>query len=131
MSIKKNRRRGVVLSLAGQQKLEAARRQLEKTANMGDRLTQEELSERTQLAISTIARVLEAQIGVDKLTLDQFFAAFDLCLDRQDYHSPGSIDSEPIQLQLTSPTSVVNSASAQMLPQRIANPIVDWGEAIL
>ena len=72
MNAKKNRRRGVVLSLAGQQKLEATRRHLEKTANMGDRFTLDELSERTQLAISTITRVLEARIGVDKLTLDQF-----------------------------------------------------------
>jgi hypothetical protein len=72
MTTKKSRRRGVVLSLTGQQKLETARRQVEKAAHHGDRLTLEELSERTQLAISTITRVLEARIGVDKLTIDQF-----------------------------------------------------------
>ncbi|PSB44032.1 hypothetical protein [Chamaesiphon polymorphus] len=67
MNAKKSRRRGVVLSLTGQQKLETARRQIEKAERYGDRLTLDELSERTQLAISTITRVLEAQIGVDKL----------------------------------------------------------------
>ncbi len=39
MTIKKHRRRGVVLSLTGQQKLEVTRRQLEKTLNDGERFT--------------------------------------------------------------------------------------------
>jgi uncharacterized Zn finger protein len=71
MTTKKSRRRGVVLSSIGQQKLEAARRQLEKTVNVGDRFTLEELSECTQLAISTITRVLEAQVGVDIAVLSR------------------------------------------------------------
>ncbi len=135
MSAKKNRRRGVVLSLAGQRKLEAKRRQLEKTLNMGDRFTLEELSERTQLAISTITRVLEARQGVDKLTLDQFFAAFDLCLERQDYHLPDSIAPEPDLPQPpdSAPVAPEHGAIDPLVPKltaRIANPLVDWGEAI-
>jgi exonuclease VII small subunit len=43
MTVKKSRRRGVVLSLQGQQKLDTARRQLEQTVNGGDRFTLEEL----------------------------------------------------------------------------------------
>jgi WD40 repeat protein len=112
MTIKKHRRRGVVLSLIGQRKLDATRRQLEKTLNDGERFTLEELSARSQLAISTIARVLEARIGVDKLTLDHFFAAFDLLLERSDYQQP---DDEESVLQ----------------PDLAPEPLrTDWGEGI-
>jgi WD40 repeat protein len=122
MTTKKSRRRGVVLSSIGQQKLEAARRQLEKTVNVGDRFTLEELSECTQLAISTITRVLEAQVGVDKLTLDQFFAAFDLLLERQDYQSPSSPESETTT-SLAAPPSTPSAIEPH-------SPPIDWGEAI-
>lgn len=44
MTAKKSRRRGVVLSLTGQQKLETARRQIEKAERYGDRLTLDEFS---------------------------------------------------------------------------------------
>jgi len=118
MTAKKSRRRGVVLSLSGQRKLETARRQLEKTLNGGDRFTLEELSERTQLALSTITRVLDAQVGVDKQTLDQVFATFDLLLERADYQHPSSI--EPA-LQ-SSPTDVVTTEPP--------SHYIDWGEAI-
>ncbi len=117
MNTKKNRRRGVVLSLTGQRKLEVARRQLEKTVNHGDRFTLEELSDRTQLALSTITRVLETQSGVDKQTLDQFFASFDLLLERSDYQHPD------------------RQETAQDSPTRGLTPeptscSIDWGEAI-
>lgn len=100
MTAKKYRRRGVVLSLTGQRKLEATRRQLERDLNCGDRFTLEELRERTQLAISTIARILEAQIGVDKITLSQFFSAFDLTLERTDYQQPDDQSEEIIEPDL-------------------------------
>ncbi len=117
MTTKKNRRRGIVLSLAGQRKLEATRRQLEKTLNLGDRFTLEQLSERTKLAISTIVRVLEARIGVDKLTLDYFFAAFDLLLEQTDYQSPEITE---LALSVIEPPSSSESIACT----------VDWGEGV-
>lgn len=95
MTVKKSRRRGVVLSLQGQHKLDAARRQLEKTVNGGDRFTLEELCDQARLALSTVTRVLDAQIGVDKQTLEQFFVAFDLMPERTDYQHPEAEDSSP------------------------------------
>ena len=123
MTIKKNRRRGVVLSLTGQRKLEATRRQLEKTVNDGDRFTLEELSQRTQIAVSTITRVVDARIGVDKHTLDLVFAAFDLLLEQADYHKPGSESALPlIKESLDIPTP-----SSSSIP---VTQVIDWGEAI-
>ncbi|MEW6496932.1 MAG: serine/threonine protein kinase, partial [Cyanobacteriota bacterium] len=85
---KPKRRRGVVLSPQGQQKLSLARRQAEIQDNYGDRYTLEELSDRTRLSLSTVTKVLDARIGVDKQTLDAFFAAFGLQLERGDYIQP-------------------------------------------
>lgn len=128
MTAKKNRRRGVVLSSSGQRKLETARRQLEKMSNGGDRFTLEELSERTQLALSTITRVLDGQVGVDKQTLAQFFAAFDLILERSDYQHPDTLDS----VQNSHPDA---QETLPAIPNAIAPPqptlhTIDWGEAI-
>lgn len=118
MVTKKSRRRGVVLSLAGQRKLESARRQLEHTLNGGDRFTLEELSDRTRLALSTMTRVLDAQVGVDKQTLDQVFAAFDLIMERADYQHPEAMDED---LPTVATTALTTAPTA---------PVIDWGEAI-
>jgi WD40 repeat protein len=123
MVARKTRRRGVVLSSSGQQKLEIARRQLEKTGNGGDRFTLEELSQRTQLALSTITRVLDAQIGVDKQTLDQMFAAFDLLLERVDYRHPNEPADAPSLVE-NAPRSAATQTSAAPLPITL-----DLGEA--
>ncbi|PSB26485.1 NB-ARC domain-containing protein [Stenomitos frigidus] len=130
MTAKKSRRRGVVLSLAGQRKFETARRQLEKAMNGGDRFTLEELSERTQLALSTMTRVLDAQVGVDKQTLDQVFAAFDLSLQRADYQQPEGGD-ERLPAAATDSLSTASTTLATTLTTTSPTaPILDWGEAI-
>jgi WD40 repeat protein len=118
MTIKKNRRRGVVLSLTGQRKLEATRRELEKTVNNGDRFTLEQLSERTRIAVSTITRVVDARVGVDKVTLDLVFAAFDLLLEQVDYQQPGRESALPLIEESLTPNSIP------------AAQVIDWGEAI-
>jgi WD40 repeat protein len=125
MNTKKSRRRGVVLSSTGQQKLEVARRQLEKTVNLGDRLTLEALSEKTRIAISTIARVIDAQVGVDKSTLDLVFAAFDLLLEQADYQRP---DREPEPEPEPAAPLVTTTQPKQTSDVHL--PVVDWGEAI-
>ncbi|PSB55580.1 hypothetical protein C7B77_14600 [Chamaesiphon polymorphus CCALA 037] len=113
MATKKNRRRGVVLSPIGQQKIEHARRHLEKTENAGDRFTIEELSERSQLSLATMTKVLAARLGVDKQTLELVFVAFGLQMERADYHQPEHHE-ESAEIHLDSP----------------ATQVIDWGEAI-
>ncbi|MEP0801140.1 NB-ARC domain-containing protein [Funiculus sociatus] len=85
---KQKRQRGVILTLQGLKKLQDARHQAEILENAGDKYTLEELSDRTQLAPFTVAKVLARDEGVDKQTLALFFRAFNLALDKSDYCRP-------------------------------------------
>ena len=112
MAVQKQRRkRGVVLTSVGLKKLQEARYLVELEENEGDRFTIEELSDRTQLAPFTVAKVLAAEEGVDKQTLVLFFRSFNLELDKADYSRP-NLDVEKRESTTTSET------------------IADWGEAI-
>ncbi|MBD2165121.1 hypothetical protein H6G04_11980 [Calothrix membranacea FACHB-236] len=90
-SQKQRRRRGVILSLPGFQKLQEARYQLEIIENDGVRFTLEQLSYRTQLAPFTVSKVLARAEGVDKQTLEYFFRAFGLELTPNDYIRAGVV----------------------------------------
>lgn len=82
---KKSRRRGVVLTEQGWQKL----LQAEVIYNQyGERYTFEELSERTVLDPRTIRRIIDREAGVDKRSLKIFFDAFNLKLEAADYIIP-------------------------------------------
>jgi len=81
---KQKRQRGVVLTPEGLQKLQEARRSSEFEENFGKRYTLEQLSERTELDINTVKKVLDCQQGVDKRTLEHFFVAFHLQLSKSD-----------------------------------------------
>ncbi len=74
------RKRGVILTAQGWQKLQGAKHDSENQSNFGTRYTLTELSERTGLAPLTVAKVLERVDGVDKRTLEYFFRAFNLDL---------------------------------------------------
>ena len=86
--IKQRRKRGVVLSFEGLEKLQKARLESEYEENFGDRYTYEKISEITNLDINTIKKVLNAKEGVDKRSLECFFLAFDLKLTSEDYAKP-------------------------------------------
>ncbi|QQE67544.1 hypothetical protein GFS31_42570 (plasmid) [Leptolyngbya sp. BL0902] len=118
----KGRQRGVVLTPQGQAKLSAARRQVEQAENFGQRFTLEELCERTQLSLKTITKVLEAKTTVDRQTLDAFFAAFHLTLDRADYGFP---DPNP-----ASPTPASPLPPPRSSPSASPSPPTSWGSAI-
>jgi transcriptional regulator with XRE-family HTH domain len=88
--IKRRRRRGVILTPLGFEKLQQARTDAEFVENKGDRYTLEELSERTGLAVDTLMKLLACEAGVDKQTLKSCFKAFKLGLDASDYFYPES-----------------------------------------
>ncbi|MEP1078490.1 NB-ARC domain-containing protein [Leptolyngbya sp. PL-A3] len=115
-----SRKRGVVLTAQGLRKLQAARRQAELTDNFGDRYTLEELSERTGISLKTVTKVLEAYNTVDKPTLEAFFQAFQIMLERQDYRYPNDgLDAQ-----------VLNSDPALLQPSALQQKLhIDWGEA--
>lgn len=103
------RRRGVILTLQGWDKFQAAKTQAEFDENAGDTFSLEELSDRTRLALHTISRILARLEPVDKSSLQFAFAAFGLELSQSDY---------------TRPTSTLEE-----LETRQANPQYDWQEA--
>ncbi len=87
---KKRRDRSVILTPQGRKKLQDAKQEAEIWENDGERYTLEALRERTGLGCGTLAKVLAREKGVDKQTLEQFFRAFNLELDKSDYsrHKP-------------------------------------------
>ncbi|MBD3884842.1 hypothetical protein IFO70_24200 [Phormidium tenue FACHB-886] len=80
-----SRRRGVVLTQRGWQKLMQAEVLYD---DFGKRYTHEELSEKSLLDVRTISRILSCEVRVDKRTLKTFFYAFNLRLDLDDYTIP-------------------------------------------
>lgn len=93
-SPKPRRKRGVILTSIGWEKLQRSIRESEIGENFG-RYTWEELSDRTCLDPDTIAKVTNRKVGVDKRTLELFFQAFNLELTASDYFQPSS--SQPSQ----------------------------------
>ncbi|MFN6560904.1 MAG: NB-ARC domain-containing protein [Nostoc sp. ChiSLP01] len=82
---KQKRKRGLILTLEGLQKLQSGKIALEDKENYGNRYTLEDLSERVKVNTVTISKVLSREEGVDKKTLELFFQALDLDLDKTDY----------------------------------------------
>ncbi len=106
---KSRRKRGVILTTKGLNKLFEARQLQEIEKNYGYKYTLEELSDRTGLVPMTITKVLNCKAGVDKQTLLQFFKAFGLELRKSDY---------------TFPTPALLHSKSDILRR------TDWGDAI-
>jgi NB-ARC domain len=86
----RSRERGVILTLQGWSKLQAAKFQAELQENAGDRFTLEELSGRTVLSLGTISKVLGRLEPVDRYSLQTVLRSFGLELDKSDYSHPNS-----------------------------------------
>ena len=97
--VHKIRRRGVILSTIGFDKLYIARTRMELDKNAGKRYTLDDLGNLTNLSVDTLTKVFDREIGVDKRTLKRCFRAFDLTLDPDDYCYPqqqfNSLGKEP------------------------------------
>jgi WD40 repeat protein len=118
---KQGRRRGVVLTMVGSQKLQAARLASERSANFGVRYTNEELVGITGLSLMTLAKIFpttsDLQIPVDKKTLDRCFRGFDSILERGDY---AYIDNTEIlsEVAVTSSRSPIEGELVEILADR-------------
>lgn len=82
---KRSRRRGVILTLQGLNKLENAKSEAESYENSDKRYTLEALSIRTGLDSDTLMKVFAREVGVDKRTLNRCYRAFNLKLEPVDY----------------------------------------------
>lgn len=82
---KQKRKRGVILTRKGLQKLDKAKAAAEFKENGGSRYTLEELSDRARLAVNTVMKIYAGEVGVDRNTLKRCFSAFNLTLEASDY----------------------------------------------
>jgi AraC-like DNA-binding protein len=73
MTQQPRRKRGVILTPQGKQKLLAAIREFENEHHFGEKYTIEELSSQTGLDPGTVAKVLDAEAGADRRSLDRLF----------------------------------------------------------
>jgi DNA-binding HxlR family transcriptional regulator len=85
---KQRRKRGVILTPQGLQKLQIAKSEAESCENNDQRYTLEALSLRTGLDPDTLMKVFSCEAGVDKQTLNRCFRAFNLLLNPGDYQLP-------------------------------------------
>lgn len=81
---KSERRRGVLLTQQGLHKLRQAKIELEMEPSL-KRYTLETLSEQTGLTPTTLSKIFTGSAPVDKRTVANCFAAFDLTLSQEDY----------------------------------------------
>jgi WD40 repeat protein len=81
----RKRRRGVVLTPKGLQKLQSGKRKSESENNFGNKYTLEEMRVLSGLYTGTISKVLNCEVGVEKGTIEDLFKAFNLKLDKNDY----------------------------------------------
>lgn len=87
---KRRRKRGVILTQSGLERFQVAKSSAEYADNQGQRYTLETLSERTEVGIDTLTKVLGCEMRVDKQTLKCCFQAFGLTIGPADYYKPDS-----------------------------------------
>jgi transcriptional regulator with XRE-family HTH domain len=79
------RKRGIILTTRGWQRLQVAEQLSIDQNNLGKPYTLQELSDLTGLSPNTLARVRSRRVAVDQQTLENYFRAFDLLLGPDDY----------------------------------------------
>ncbi|KST61780.1 hypothetical protein BC008_06970 [Mastigocoleus testarum BC008] len=104
------RKRGVILSPEGWQRLYSAQAQSEIEANKGESYTLEDLNELTGLSPHTLTKVRRRQSPVDKRSLEDYFNTFNLTLTLRDY--------------------VLPTSETKIYQQRVTPIQQDWDEAI-
>lgn len=112
-----SRKRGVILTQQGLQKLQNAKSESESNDNFDKRYTLETLGFRTGLDPDTIAKVFACEVGVDKKTLRCCLQAFNLQLESDDY-----------QFVKADFDSQIDNREIQTAKLIVPN-CVDWGEA--
>ena len=106
------RKRGVILSQEGWQRLVSAQKAAETELNQKVPFTLEDLNELTGLSSHTLTKVRRRQKPVDRQTLEDFFNAFNLKLMDTDYTKPIATE-EDQKKQITSRQQ--NNSSLELL----------------
>ena len=121
------RKRGILLSRKGWQRLQVAEMRYVDQYNDSKLLTLQDLCDRTGLSANTLARVRGRKISVDQQTLECYFRAFELVLNPEDYtDSEGGVGGHLVlppsgQLALDSPFYVSRSPVEAIFQNAILN----------
>ncbi|WP_225885308.1 AAA-like domain-containing protein [Leptolyngbya sp. KIOST-1] len=125
MNSSDRRKRGVVLSSQGWQRLRAAEQQLSALQNGGNPYTLDQLCAITGLSANTLVKARRRQKPVDLTTLDTYFAAFSLGLTADDYLLPE--DTQRLDPPQTVQRSPLNGPLPQDSPFYIHRPGIETG----
>ncbi|MEH2162693.1 MAG: AAA-like domain-containing protein [Nostoc sp.] len=112
---KSTRKRGLILTIAGLKRLQAAILAIEKVQNNGNHFTLEDLGDRMNVSTKTLNRLWSLNTGVDQKTLKLCFTAFNLELHREDY----AILSEPNNIESSRTYSLSLDTDKQTVPQSL------------
>lgn len=124
------RKRGVILSAQGWQRLQAAEQQIVDRANSGKPYTLEQLGQKTGLSPNTITKVRQRRMSVDRQTLEVYFNALGLLLNPTDYVSidgdvgvyPGLRSPLQGQIPLDSPFYIERPPIEQLTLEEMMQP---------
>ncbi|MEH2347079.1 MAG: AAA-like domain-containing protein [Nostoc sp.] len=113
---KSNRKRGLVLTIAGLKRLQAVILVMEKVQNNGNHFTLEDLADRMNVSTKTLNRLWSLNTGVDQKTLKLCFTAFNLELYREDY----AILREPNNTEISRTLSLGFDTQEKEMPQSLS-----------
>ncbi|MFQ4136059.1 AAA-like domain-containing protein [Nodosilinea sp. PGN35] len=123
MNSSDRRRRGVVLSSQGWQRLRAAEQLLSLQHNGGNPYTLDQLCAVTGLSANTLVKARRRQKPVDLTTLDTYFAAFDLTLTADDYLLPD--DTQRLDTSIAAQRGPLNGPLSLDSPFYLYRPAVE------
>ena len=127
-SQRSKRKRGVILSQKGWQRLESAQKAAQAELNQEIPFTLEDLNELTGLSSHTLTKVRRRQKPVDRQTLEDFFNAFDLRLTATDYTKPIATDEDREEEEIYRRQ---NASSSELSRNRKLEPSVPEGQVSL
>lgn len=85
------RRRGIILSVLGRQRLRQAIHQFEAVENQEQPYAAKDLSQRVGISEATMSRIWAGKSGVDRRSLQTLFSTFGLTLTNADYQLPDEV----------------------------------------
>ncbi|NER80672.1 MAG: hypothetical protein F6K42_14095, partial [Leptolyngbya sp. SIO1D8] len=124
------RKRGLMLSPEGWQRLQAAQHESEIAHNEGTPYTIEALNELTQLSPNTLSKVRSRENPVDLKTLETYFRTFGLTLTPDDYWVMPLVTASPNTPQASQASPVSETPQVQTTKPQFSTQQQDWGEAI-
>lgn len=113
------RKRGVVLTLEGLARLQAAIQKAEVEENNGKRYTLEDLGDRIRIAPKTVSKVFDRDVGTDRRTLELCFSAFQLDLSPWDYDHSGHLNDLEAEDDLGSEAPILQRLNSLEFPEGV------------